>query len=228
MFGHNSLLGEIVDIINLQGAVLSKIVQNIPEQPIIGRKTLTEQISALPSIEEVSGETKIKPYPVLVESLDKFEPQPDERYIMGFTGAKQEELAKQLKATFGINFESLIHPSVILSPTAQIGEGALILAGTVISSNVVIGDHAFINKASIIGHDVQISDFVILQPGVNLSGYVTVEKGATLCVGSIVVENLIVGSGSTVAAGAVVVSNVKNDCMIAGIPAKLKKEGKLQ
>ena len=228
MFGHNSLMGEIVDIIHLKGGVLSKIVQNIPEQHTVGRKTLTEQISALPSIEEVSGKTKIKPYPVLVESLDKFEPQPDELYIIGFTGAKQEELAQQLKATFGINFESLIHPSVIVSSTAQIGEGALILAGTVISSNVVIGDHVFINKASIIGHDIQISDFVILQPGVKLSGYVKVEKGATLCVGSIVIENLTVGSGSTVGAGAVVIDNVKGDCMVAGVPAKLKKEGMVQ
>ena len=224
MFGHSSLLGEIADIINLRGGILSKIVQNIPEQPIAGRKTLAEQILALPMNESRPKDSQAPQHPVLVESIEQFMPQPNEHYIMGFTGAKQAELVRQLKNAFNINFESIIHPSVILSPTTQIGEGALILAGTIISSNVEIGNHVFINKASIIGHDAQIGDFVRLQPGVKLSGYVTVEEDATLCVGSIILENLTVGSGSTVAAGAVVISNVKHNCMVAGVPATIKKE----
>ncbi len=221
IFGHNSLLGEIVDIIHLRGGILTKIVQNIPEQTISGRKTLEEQIAALPP---TTSEAEDKPCSVIVESLEQFNPQPGERYIMGFTGAKKKSLVDQLKSRFGINFDSLVHPSVIISPTVKIGEGALILAGSILSSGVSIGHHVFINKASTIGHDTCIGDYVTIQPGVRLSGYVKVDSGATLCVGAIILENILIGSGSTVAAGAVVLNDIEKNCMVAGVPAIVKKK----
>ena len=223
MFGHNSLLGEMVDIIHLRGGWLSKIVQNIPERKISNRQTLAAHILTLPPPDFGDAVVSDALYPVEIESLKEFSPRDGELYVMGFIGPKQRHLINDIQYRLGIRFESLVHPSAIISPSVEIGEGVLIMPGVIIGSNVNIGQHSFINKAAIIGHDSRLADYVIVQPGVKISGYVDIGEGAHLGAGSIIIEERKVGYRSIVAAGAVVIDDVSKNTMVAGVPATIKK-----
>lgn len=56
-------------------------------------------------------------------------------------------------------FYTFIHPSVIVSRSAQIGVGTAIMANSVINANVVIGNHCTIHSNSLIGHDTKMGNY---------------------------------------------------------------------
>ena len=70
----------------------------------------------------------------------------------------------------GVNFATLIDPSVIMGDSVTVGDGTIICAGTIITVDVSIGNHVIINLDSTIGHDDVIDDYVTLYPSVNVSG----------------------------------------------------------
>lgn len=116
-----------------------------------------------------------------------------------------------------------IHPSVIISSSAKIGNGNLICPGAVIHVDAQIGDGTIINTNSIIEHDCIIEDYAQVSPGTTLCGYVKVGKRSFISANSTLIPYIEVGKDSVVAAGAAVIENVPDRVMVAGCPAKIKK-----
>ena len=58
----------------------------------------------------------------------------------------------------GFRIPRLIHKTAIISPTAQIGDGAIIRENVVISRQVVVGKGCLINIGAMIDHECQIGD----------------------------------------------------------------------
>ncbi len=117
-------------------------------------------------------------------------------------------------------YATLIHPSVIMSDSNEIGEGTIICAGTIITVNVKIGKHVIINLHSTIGHEAIIENFVTILPGVNISGNVKIEQCANIGTGTAIIQGIKIGSNTIVGAGAVVVKDIPSDCTAVGSPAK--------
>lgn len=210
MFGHNHLFGDIVDIIHACGGMLTRIVQNMVEPAHPSRKSLRERLQKIP-------------YPIEVEALEDFSPATDEHYILGFTGYKLKSLKIELSTRFGLHFDSLIHPTAIISPTVEVGEGCIINAGSIVASGVKIGNHVFINRGASVGHDTVLDDYSIIQPGANVAGHVKIGVGSVISIGASVIEDISVGAHSVVAAGAAVVHDVPERTLVAGVPAEHKK-----
>lgn len=118
---------------------------------------------------------------------------------------------------------ALIHPSAIVSATAQLGVGTVVMANAVINSDTVIGDGVIINSSAVIEHDCRIGDFSHVCPNTALAGSVTVGGKSWIGIGSSVIQCVAIGSGVTVGAGSVVIQDIPDDQTVVGNPAKLLK-----
>ncbi len=127
---------------------------------------------------------------------------------------------KMQHAKFGI----AIHPSAIISPYAEIGEGSVIMQGAIIQSAAKIGRHCIINTGASVGHDCTIGDFVHISPKVALCGNVTVGEGTHIGVGSSIVPGINIGSWSLVYAGSVVTRNLPDRCVAGGNFCEIKRK----
>lgn len=117
-------------------------------------------------------------------------------------------------------FATLIHPSVIVTSSVQIGEGSILCAGSILTTNIAVGRQVIINYSSTIGHDALLEDYITILPGVNISGYVKAKKGSTFGTGSQVIQGITIGENTIVGAGATVVKDLPANCTAVGVPAK--------
>jgi acetyltransferase EpsM len=114
----------------------------------------------------------------------------------------------------------VIHPSAVVSPSARIGEGSVIMAGAVVQSGARIGAHCVINTGALIDHDATLGDHVQIAPGAVLGGGVSIGAGAYVGLGARVRDHLKIGSGAVVGMGAVVVRDVESNQRVMGVPAR--------
>lgn len=114
----------------------------------------------------------------------------------------------------------LIHPSAVVSPSADIKEGSVVMANCVINAGSVIGNGCIINTASTIDHDCVIQDYVHISPGVHIAGTVKIEKKTWIGVGSSVMNNIAICKDCIIGAGSVVIKDICNSGTYVGIPAK--------
>ena len=106
----------------------------------------------------------------------------------------------------------------------SISQGCNIMTGTVITSDIHIERGVIVNLNTTIGHDSVIGEFVELSPGVSISGNCSIGSYTTIGTNATILPKITIGSNVIVAAGAVVTKDVPNNCMVAGIPAIIKKE----
>ena len=119
-------------------------------------------------------------------------------------------------------FVRLIHPSAIISPSAELGSGVIVQAGTVISCNVKIGNHTYISPLCSIGHDTTLADGNILASGVMLAGGVKIGAANYFGMTSGIREKLVIENGNIIGMGATVIHNVTNGHTMVGVPAHSK------
>lgn len=117
-------------------------------------------------------------------------------------------------------FATLIHPQAIISPSAQINNGTVVMAGAIINADTKIGSHCIINTGAVVEHDNTIKNYAHISPNATLAGTVSVGKGAHIGAGSTIIQNKRVGEWSTIGAGAVVINDVPDHVTAVGVPAK--------
>jgi acetyltransferase-like isoleucine patch superfamily enzyme len=57
-----------------------------------------------------------------------------------------------------------------------------------------------------------------------MGGTVTIGEKTWICVGSSIANNIKIGNNCVIGAGSVVLKDVPNNVLVAGVPAKIKKE----
>ena len=121
------------------------------------------------------------------------------------------------------NLMTLIHNSAIISESAKIGDGSVIMANVIVNAEAKIGKHTILNSASIVEHDCVLEDFVHVSPGVTLSGNVHVGEGTHIGSGAIVIPNLKIGKWCTIGAGTVVINDIPDGATVDGNPGRVNK-----
>ena len=120
----------------------------------------------------------------------------------------------------GFRTPSLIHPTSVVSPSAEIGDATAVLANAVVSANARIGRGCIVNTAATIDHDNVLENLVQICPGVRSAGTVHFLSRSFVGTGAVLTPGVIVGRRAKVAAGAVVISDVPDETHVAGVPAK--------
>lgn len=123
-------------------------------------------------------------------------------------------------------FATAIHPSAIVSPTAKIGEGTVVMAGAVINADAVIGKHSIVNTGATIDHDCVIGDYCHIAPGAHVSGGTHIGEGTWIGVGACVIQCLNIGKDCMIGAGSVVVSDIPDGVTAYGNPCRTRTKEK--
>ena len=140
-------------------------------------------------------------------------------------GIPSEERTKLIKKTkkMGFEYETLIHPSVMISKWVKIGEGTIICAGSILTTQIEIGNFSIINLACTVGHDVKIGNFTTLSPGTHISGNVSIGNECFFGTGAVTVQQVEIGDNSVIGAGAVVSKSIPSFSLVVGVPGKVIK-----
>ena len=121
----------------------------------------------------------------------------------------------------GFQLVSAIHPSVIILPDAVISEGVWINAGSIIGYKAEIEAGVLINTGCIVEHHNVLKECCQLAPGVVTAGHVTFWECCNVYTRSVIINRRQIGRGATVGAGSVIIRDVPDNCVVAGVPARV-------
>lgn len=127
----------------------------------------------------------------------------------------------------GFKLATIIDPSAIVRPTAQLGEGVTVAAQAFVSCDTVLGCGVMVNIAAMVGHDVRIGDYSVIDPHANLLGHVQVGSCTEIGTGAVVRLGFKVGSRSIVGLGSAVLKDVPDGVTVLGSPARLMPHPKV-
>ncbi|HET6893321.1 MAG TPA: acetyltransferase [Pyrinomonadaceae bacterium] len=119
------------------------------------------------------------------------------------------------------NFESIVHPTAVVSRHAEIGMGSIIFPKVVLMANVRLGQQVLVLAHTVVNHDAVAGEFSILASGVNVSGAVQIGSNCYLGSGSCILENVVIGDQALVGMGSMVLRDVPARTVVAGNPAKV-------
>jgi sugar O-acyltransferase (sialic acid O-acetyltransferase NeuD family) len=115
---------------------------------------------------------------------------------------------------------TLIHPSVVRGPMADVGPGSIVLGACALDLRARIGANVFVNPACSLSHDSVVEDHCFLAPGVVIAGRVRIEEGVLLGIRTVVSDGIRIASGVRTGAGAVVVHDLDTPGLYVGTPAR--------
>lgn len=121
----------------------------------------------------------------------------------------------------GYHLPPLVHPSAIISPSAVIDSGTVVMPLCVINAHAIIRKGVIVNSGAIIEHDCILADYVHISPNVSLAGGVQIGNLTHVGIGSSVIQNITIGSHTIIGAGSVVIHNLPSNCTAAGVPSKI-------
>ncbi|MCW8877877.1 MAG: acetyltransferase [Kangiellaceae bacterium] len=129
------------------------------------------------------------------------------KLVNGVGALPRQKLRTELFEKFrqkGFKFETVVDHRAIVSPHAEIKEGAQIMPGAIIQSGAQIGFNSIVNSGAIIEHDCVVGDFNHVAPGVTLSGGVRLAESVHVGSGATIIQGITVSKNAVVGAGAIV------------------------
>ena len=164
---------------------------------------------------------------VLIDGL--IDDNPDVTDLQGYPVFHQKENPFPLIISIGNNgirkriserligpYGKAIHPSSVISPSATIGDGTVVMQGTIVQANAWIGKHCIVNTGASIDHECQVGDFVHVSPHCTLCGNVHVGEGTWVGAGSTVIQGVHIGHWSVIGAGTVVTKDIPDGVLVIG------------
>lgn len=148
----------------------------------------------------------------------------DGQFILGLANPHHRRILYNKFVTMGGKPAQLISPfAKIGNIDIQLGDGNIIMTDCILTIEIKLGKGCLINKSTIIGHGVTIGDFVEISPGVQISGNCSIGNNTSIGARTTIIPKIKIGSNVIIAAGSVVTKDVPDNCMIAGVPAVIKK-----
>jgi sugar O-acyltransferase (sialic acid O-acetyltransferase NeuD family) len=150
-------------------------------------------------------------------------PRGERWFALGVGGTGVSKVREQIAGRYdeaGVRWATVVHASAVVSPTAVLGEGAMVFAGAILNTGAVLGRHVVVNTGAVVEHDVKLGDFVQVGPAAALGGGVVVGRASYLGLGCRIRDHVAVGEAALVGMGAVVVAPVRAHAVVKGVPAK--------
>ena len=123
-----------------------------------------------------------------------------------------------------VRWATAVHPSAVVHPSVEVGEGSVVFAGAVVQPDTHLGRHVIVNTGATIDHDGRLAGYVHVAPGTSLAGDVELGEGVFLGIGARVIPGVRIGAWTTVGAGGVVVRDLPGGITAVGVPARVRPE----
>jgi acetyltransferase EpsM len=140
--------------------------------------------------------------------------------VGGVAGTVRRQQVARKYDGLGVIWTSVVHPDSVVSESAEIREGVVVLAGAIINPGVRIAEHCIVNTGAILEHDVHLEPFAHVGPGAVVGGGATIGRGAYIGLGGRVRDHIRIGDAAVVGMGAVVTSEVAGGLVVVGVPAR--------
>jgi sugar O-acyltransferase (sialic acid O-acetyltransferase NeuD family) len=134
------------------------------------------------------------------------------------SNVSRAEIFARVKA-MGFSFVNVVHPSAVVSASAKLGEGTVVLAGAVVGVGAMLGANVIMNTRAVVDHDCVIGDHVHIAPGAVLAGTVDVQDLAYIGAGATIKQGIRIGRAALVGLGAAVIRDVPDGAAVVGVPA---------
>ncbi|MCC2251531.1 MAG: acetyltransferase [Bacillota bacterium] len=135
------------------------------------------------------------------------------------------------------HYLSIAHPSAIVSKSATIGFGSVIMPHAIINANAEVGMYSIINTSAIVEHDSTIGDYSHVSPNATLAGNVSTGEGVHVGSSATIIPGKHLGKWSIIGAGSTVIEHIPAYSKAVGSPTRIidrfvnndktKKEGEL-
>jgi sugar O-acyltransferase (sialic acid O-acetyltransferase NeuD family) len=131
----------------------------------------------------------------------------------------RRRIAEKVVANGG-RLATVVHAAAIVSPSAVIGAGTMLMAGSIVAADARIGRFCIVNTGATIDHDDVLEDGVNVSPGAHLAGFITCREDAFIGIGAAIIQGVTIGRGAVVGAGAAVIRDVADGATVVGTPAR--------
>lgn len=129
----------------------------------------------------------------------------------------------QLFENEGFTISNAVDPSAIIGGSAQLGRGLNIMTFCFIGEDTIIGEGCLINSGVRVHHDAQVGRFCEISPGASLLGQCRIGDFCQIGAHAVVLPKVNLGANAVIGAGAVVTKDVPDNCVAAGVPARVIK-----
>lgn len=130
----------------------------------------------------------------------------------------RQKISQKVEAA-GFEIVNLIHKSAVVSESAVIEKGVVVMPNAVINAKARIKEGAIINSGAVIEHECVIGKFAHISPNAALAGNVSVGEFTHVGIGSSVIQGISIGKNCVIGAGSVVVRDIKDAIKAYGVPA---------
>ncbi len=155
--------------------------------------------------------------------LEKASTLKDAFFVNGIGSSRTYLRKPEIIARTGIpdaRFETIVHPSAQVSPSATLGAGTVVLQNATIAAQARVGSHVIVLPNSVLSHDDVVGDYTCVAGGVCVSGVVTIGRCCYLGGSCSIREQVRIGEGSLIGIGSVVLEDVPAGSVYVGNPAR--------
>ena len=123
----------------------------------------------------------------------------------------------------GYELATLVHPSVYIHKSTQLGSGCIICSGSFISCNSKICKNVLIQPHVNVGHDCVIGDHSVLSGFVNLGGHCTILERTYIALSVCIRDQVNIGFDTIIGMGSVVTKDIPDQVIALGNPARVMR-----
>lgn len=124
----------------------------------------------------------------------------------------------------GISLATLIHPSVSIDSSTNVGKGVVICNNCTITSCVELEDNIYIQPHTVIGHDIKIGKHSVISALCHIGGTSVLGERVFMGFMSGTLQGLNIGDDVILSAGSILFRDVDKELIIMGNPARPMKK----
>jgi sugar O-acyltransferase (sialic acid O-acetyltransferase NeuD family) len=120
----------------------------------------------------------------------------------------------------GAGFVVVVSPYALVSRSAAIGDGTIVMHRAVVNAGAQIGENCIINTGAVIEHNAEVDNHCHISTGSIVNGDCRIGKASFIGSGSVLVNGVGIAENTVIGAGSVVVKSIEASGVYAGKPAR--------